>query len=204
MKKTITLLLFLFLLTGGLVFLYNRQDGANVSLAPAIVSPMPTPTPAIQTTLSFTPNPIIIASASGTLELSIDTGTNKVNAVQIELSYNPNAITNMKILKGPFFSDATQLLNNIDAKNGKASYVLVVSPSGKAQSGKGTVATIAFTTKLPSGQKTSITFTPKTLVTAEDVPTSVLKATDSATIFYVRSTETDVRTTEIPLGPVKP
>lgn len=190
MKKTIFLLLFLFFLAGGLVLLYNN-DGkiidTNVSIAPPLVSPEPTPTPNAQTTISFSPNPLIIASASGTLALSIDTGTNKVNAVQVELSYDPKTITNMVISKGTFFSDATQLLNTVDAKNGKASYVLVISPTGLAQSGKGTVATVAFTTKLPSGQKTNITFTPKTLVTAEDVPTSVLKATDSATIFYVQA-----------------
>lgn len=190
MKKTIFLLLFLFILAGGLVLLYNNGGkimNTNVAIAPPLVSPEPTPTPSVQTTLSFSPNPLIIASASGTLALSIDTGTNNVNAVQIELSYDPNAITNMKILQGTFFSDATQLLNNIDAKNGKASYVLVISPSGKAQSGKGTVAIVSFTTKLPSGQKTNITFTPKTLVTAEDVPTSVLKATDSAEIIFIQS-----------------
>lgn len=190
MKRTIFLLLFLFFLAGGLVLLYNNGGkiiNTNVSIAPPLVSPEPTPTPSVQTTLSFSPNPLVIASPSGTLEISIDTGTNKVNAVQIELSYDPNAITNMKILQGTFFSDATQLLNTIDAKNGKASYVLVISPSGRAQSGKGTVATVAFTNKLPSGQKTTITFTPKTLVTADDTPISVLKATDSATIFYVQS-----------------
>lgn len=206
MKKTIFLLLFLFFIVVGLVLLYRNGGkimNTNVSIAPPLVSPEPTPTPVIQTTLSFSPNPLIIASASGTLALSIDTGTNKINAVQIELSYDPNAITNVKIMQGTFFSDATQLLNSIDAKNGKASYVLVISPTGRAQSGKGTVATVAFTTKLPSGQKTNINFTPKTLVTAEDAPTSVLKATDSAEIIFVQSVNQQ-QTGQEEAGPFKP
>ncbi len=189
MKKTIILLIFLSFLTGGLIFLYSNGGkiiNTNVTIAPPLVSPQPTPTPVVQTSLSFAPNPLVIASSSGTLAISIDTGANKVNAVQIELSYDPKQLTNVLISQGTFFPDATTLLNSIDAKNGKASYVLAISPSGEAQSGKGTVATLSFRTLIPSGQKTGITFTPKTLVTADDVPTSVLKATDSATIFYVQ------------------
>lgn len=203
MKKTIFLLLFLFILAGGLVFLYNNSGkimNTNVTVAPPLVSPEPSPTPSLQTTLSFSPSPLVIASPSGTLAISIDTGTNNVNAVQIELSFDPNQITNLAITQGTFFESASPLLNKIDLKNGKASYVLAITPSGPAQSGKGTIATLSFTTKIPSGQKTTITFTPKTLVTAEDIAISVLKATENAEIFFVQAAGEQAASA----GPFKP
>ncbi len=206
MKKIIIVIIILIFIGAGGYFFFTKKMGnaGPIATIPSNTTPIPTPTPNAQTALSFSPNPLIIASPSGTLNLSIDTGANNVNAVQLELSYDPTNLPIVNILPGTFFENPITLLKNIDAKNGKITFVLATPPTGKAQSGKGTVATITFTTQIPSGQKTTFTFTPKTLVTAENIPTSVLKATDSATIFFVQSANTVSQTTGQEIGPFKP
>lgn len=207
MKKIIIgIIILIFVAIGGYLFFTKKLGNAGpVATVPSTTTPIPTPTPSAETSLSFSPNPIIIASPSGMINLSIDTGTNKVNAIQLELSYDPKTLPIVDIFPGSFLESATPLLKNIDTKNGKLTYVLTIPPTGKAQSGKGTIATLAFTTRMPSGQKTTITFMPKTLVTAENVPTSVLKATDSATIFFVQSVKTATQTnSQEEIGPFKP
>lgn len=202
-KKTLLLVLFLLFITSGLLvaaFLPNKPKIVSTTIAPPLTSPIPTPTPAAKTILSFSPNPLIIASRSGSLNLAIDTETNNVTAMQIELLYDPKALTNVAISPGTFFDDPITLIKNTDSKNGKITYVLAMSPASKAQSGKGVVATLSFTTIVASGEKTQISFSPKTLVTAEKIPTSVLKATDSATIFYVQQAST----INEEVGPFKP
>lgn len=205
-KKTLFLICILALIPIGLLlFTSLKKNIGSAPLVPPVINPQPTPTPKAQTTLSFSPNPIVIASPSGTLNLSIDSGANNVTAVQLELSYDPKTLPIVDILPGTFFDDPITLLKNVDAKNGKISYVIATPLTGKAKNGKGTVATLTFTTRMPSGQKTAINFTPKTLVTAENIPTSVLKATDSATIFFVQSASTAAQTnSQEEIGPFKP
>lgn len=137
-----------------------------------------------QTTLAFSPNPQTIASQSGSINIVIDTGTNAVTAVQLELSYDPAVIQSIDIAPGTFFPDAIVFLKNINTTTGKISYVLAISPTGKAKMGNGAVATINFTTNPAGGGQTQITFTQKTLVTAEGVQTSVLKTSTPGTIIY--------------------
>lgn len=200
-RKTLTLIIVLLILASGLLYLAfrsNQKDSATI--APPIVSPQPTPTPVAQTVLSLSPNPLVVASQSGSLALNIDTGANLVTAVQVELSYDPNIFAVTDIVAGTFFDDPITLLKKIDAANGKASYVLATSPAAKAQKGKGIIATLSFTTTIASGQKTQVSFTKKTLVTAEGAQESVLKATEAATIFYVQQAGTG----QTPIGPVKP
>lgn len=188
-KKTLILILILLFITSGLLvaaFVPNKPGVTSTTIAPPLTSPIPTPTSAAQTVLSFSPNPLVIASRSGSLNLAIDTGKNNVTAVQLELLYDPKNLTNVAVLPGTFFEDPITLIKNVDSKIGKITYVLATAPNSKAQTGKGTIAQLNFDTTLVSGQKTTITFSKKTLVTAEKIPTSVLKSTDSATIFYVQ------------------
>ena len=198
-KKTIALILVLLLIAGVLFALaFAPQKKGTPTIAPPLTAPAPTPV--AQTTLQLSPNPLVIASPSASLILAIDTGENSATAVQVELSYNPEQITAIDIIPGTFFDNPITLLKNIDSKNGKLSYAIVISPSAKAKKGTGTVATINVMTNIASGAKTNITFSPKSLVTAEHVPTSVLKSATGSTIFYVQQQGAG----QAPVGPVKP
>lgn len=202
-RKTLTLIIVLLILASGLLYLAfrsgSKEDSAQI--APPLVSPIPTPTPVAQTVLALSPNPLVVASQSGSLTLNIDTGANNVTAIQVELTYDPTLFAVTDIATGTFFEDPIILLKKIDEKNGKVSYVLATTPAAKAVSGKGTIATLSFTTTIPSGQKTQISFTKKTLVTAEGAQASVLKSAEGATIFYVQQAGGG---DQQPIGPVKP
>ncbi len=205
-KKTIALIIILLLITVGLLYLALAPKTQNVSLAPPAPTTVPSPTPVAQTVLSFSPNSLIVASQSGSLDLTIDTGENSVTAVQVELAFDPGALSDIAITDGTFFKQASSLLKNIDAKNGKISYILAIPPEGLPQKGKGSVATISFTTKLVSGRKTEVTFLPKTLVTANNVAVSVLRSTSNASIFYLKQNQnaTSSATEDKMTGPLKP
>lgn len=185
-KQTLALIIFLLLLTVFLIAIAARmQQQRQITMAPPIT--VPTPTPVAQTVLVLFPNPLVVASPSGSLAVTIDTGENPVTAVQLEFSYNPLALPTIDIKPSTFFENPVTLLKTVDTKNGKISYALAIPPTGAAKKGKGEIATISFTTNIPSGQKSDIILLPKSLVTAEGVQKSVLKSSSGATIFYVQS-----------------
>lgn len=185
MSKKIEILIILLLLIAipvGLNFF-------SKSLKPLPVVPVTqTQKPQIQqqviaeTSLSFSPKPYNLASASGSLAITVATGSNKVTAAQLEISYDPTKLSNIALTPGTFFTNPLVLLQNIDKKAGKIFYAIAIQPTAQAKSGTGTLATLTFTSNLTAGQQTNIQFLPKTLVTAEGIRSSVLKATSSATI----------------------
>lgn len=178
-KRTLALIIILVVITGVLVALAVTPEKKPVT--PVIV---PTPTSVAQTALAFSPNPLTIASASATVDVLVDTQTNPVTAVQLELSYDPKVITSIDVKPGSFFTNPAELLKTIDAKEGKISYALGILPSDVAKKGQGIVATISFRTNLKVGQPTQINFLPKTLVTASGITQSVLKSASNLTILF--------------------
>lgn len=183
-KRTLALIIILVVITGVLVALAVTPEKKPVT--PSII---PTPTPAAQTALAFSPNPLTIASPSATVDVLVDTQTNPVTAVQLELSYDPKVITSVDVQPGSFFTNPAELLKTIDTKEGKISYALGILPSDNPKKGQGVVATITFRTSLAAGQATQISFLPKTLVTASGIASSVLK-TYSTPLLILRQSAT--------------
>lgn len=198
-KKTLLLIIALLIIAGGLLYMAFRPATQVYTPPPAL----PTPTPIAQTMLSLSPSSYVIASPSGSLSVTVDTGQNNVNAVQIELGFDPKAFSLIDIVPGVFFDNPVVLLKNVDLKNGRISFAYARSPSGLSKKGIGAVATITFTTTIASGQKTDINFLPKSLVTADNVKTSVLKKAAGATIFYVREVKTTTPSGDV-MGPFQP
>lgn len=189
-KKTLVLIIVLLLLAAVLLYLAfasEKKPAQTTTVAPPIISPAPSQISDVksipQTVLSLSPNPAIVSSQSGAVDLVIDTGENAVTAVQLELTFDPKVVTITSITPKTFFANPTELLKKIDQKLGKIIYAIAISPADPAKKGTGVVATISFTARLSAGGKTDITFSPKTLVTAEGVRTSVLKTTSGATII---------------------
>lgn len=128
------------------------------------------------TSMSLT-YPISSDKANYTEYVNIDTGTNKVKAVSIRISYDPKALRNVAVTPGAFFTSPIVLLKKVDTQKGIISLDLSTSPNDQPISGQGSVATITFTKNPSAAGTTYISFTPDTIVTAEGVTESVLKST---------------------------
>ncbi len=121
-KKTIALIISLFVITVVLIILavYPVTQRTTVSI------PAPVVESNAETVLSFAPPMVSTASAISTasaeaflMDTTILTGKNKVSAVQLELSYDPEALVNVDIEPGDFFTNPVVLLEDIDTEQGR-------------------------------------------------------------------------------------
>ncbi len=174
--KTVVLIVILALVAGVLVFLALPSKQTN--LLPKLITKQAV-NPA-DTTLSID-KAVKIEGTTYSSVVSIDTGKNNVNAVQLELAYDPNVVTNVKVTPLNFLPQATELLNKIDSKNGRISYALGVSPGQKRVNGKGNLLKITYTIT-QSSVSTSFNFLPKTDVAGDQTATSLLKSTSNGVI----------------------
>lgn len=180
--RTSILIIILTLITGGLLYL------ALIGSSPkkvAVVPPTPTPmSPNAKTNLGLEAAPASLSSTltTRTVAVTIDT-TNNVNAVQLELGYDPTVISNVSVKPGTFFKQPTILLNNIDEPDGRISYALAEQIDLHGHEGQGVVALVSFdTVPNASTSSTTISFMPKTSVTADGIVESVLKKTTNYTL----------------------
>ena len=115
-----------------------------------------------------------VASNSAYLaNVTLTTERKKTTVVQIELTYDPKALTNVDINAGAFFPSPTILEKKIDAVNGRVSYILGIGLGQYPVNGNGTVAILSFTPLVKNGI-TTITFLPKSEVVVAGVIPSVL------------------------------
>lgn len=185
-KRTFALIFTLFTIAVVLVMIavYNPSSYDTPT------SPTPTIKPELlaQTELKFGElNSFQIASQSGekiayAIPIKISTNKNKVTAVQLEISYDPKILTQISITPGTFFQKPVSLLNQIDEKGGRISYAIGIPPNTPGKEGEDVVAIITFQAKSQFRGETTISFLPKTKVTAEEFNQSVLKETSSAQI----------------------
>ena len=145
--------------------------------------------PKTRTALFILPNPIDYATSnnatgSGEFTVNIDTSTNAVAKVQIELSFDPNILGNVTIQAATpsgFFPNPTVLLQQVNQTNGTLFFV-VENASGFTK-GEGVVANVTFTV-LPTAEKeTAVRFLPKTQTFAKDIAGSSLFSTVGTTIL---------------------
>ncbi len=186
-KKTIALIIALFTTTVILIILAVFPVTQKTSIS---ITPTPTVESEAETVLTLTPavastSAVASGSANYSMNVNILTGKNKVNAVQLELSYDSEALVNVDIKPGDFFTNPIVLLKNIDTETGRISYALAAPLGGDGKTGSGTVATLVFT---PLGKnETTVKFLPKTQVAADGIQTSVLKSTVDTTILTAPS-----------------
>lgn len=177
-RRTIILIIVLVAITGVLLAIALTQKKAP---SPSITKPTPqAQVPYAHTTLEISSNPIAVSTASGTsktfsADVTINTETDKVTAVQLELSFDPKAISNVEVKPGTFFTKPAELIKKVNSKDGTVSYALGINPGENGVSGTGVVAIISYTEIGQTGTYTQINFLPKTLVSAEGNDKSVLK-----------------------------
>jgi len=184
----VTIVLFIVALRAG------QQQQAPSATAPSPMAQQPTPVIPAHTTLLLGPNPLTVAPGqTSTVNITMDTSDNNVTAVQLELGYDPNIISIVKVAPGPMFTQTPVVL--IDKNNptsGRYTYAFGITPSSQPVKGNGVVATVTFTTKAGAvGKDTQIGLLPTSLVTARGVAQSVLKSA-SGTVVTVSSSAAGV------------
>jgi len=196
-KQTLILIIILSLSTVGLLILALNK---SLYKPTQIIQP---PTPSIKPVLPETSllfGSLDIASTSGkpktySLPIIINTGTNKVTAVQLELSFDPNILTNVNITPSTFFKNPNVVINKINNDIGKISYAIA---SESARQGEDALATLTFNANVifdnisnapvasdsAAGNFSAITFLSRTFVTAQGLESSALKSTNSAELKF--------------------
>lgn len=195
MKRTV-LLIGILIVTATLLLIYAVASHPSKKREPEIKLPLTvSPGPINDTILSFSPDYVMLStSEAASIDIKIDTGRNQITGVQVELAYDPEVFTDIKIEPGTFFPQANVLLNNNDKKSGRYSYALVLPPTTPPLTGSGTVAKVSlkkFANVSNTQSPTALTILPKSLVSAIGVEGSVLRETKSATIVFMPSSLPD-------------
>ncbi len=177
-KKTLALISGLVLVTVILfvIALRSNQQTPPTTVQPSGEAMQPSPTESVaHSVLALTPNPVnVLPGGAGRVDVTIDPSDNPVTAVQLELSYDPNAVTNVKVTPGPLFTGGAVIINKNDPVKGTFTYAVGITPSQTPVTGSGVVATITFTAG--SAGTSQLTLLPTSLVTARGIASSVLKS----------------------------
>jgi cohesin domain-containing protein len=191
-KKTLALITGLVIVTVVLFIIAIRageqQQAPSIPQSSTMSHQSAPPVPA-HTVLHLGPNPLTVApGGQGSVDVTINTSDNNVTAVQLELGYDPNIVSNVKVVPGPLFTNPVVLIDKNNPATGRYTYAFGITPSGQPVKGTGVVATITFTTNYSAvGKKTQIGLLPTSLVTARGVAQSVLK-NSTGTVLTVSST----------------
>ncbi|MCL4354736.1 cohesin domain-containing protein [Patescibacteria group bacterium] len=178
-KRTIALILVLIAITAGLVLLsVSNLKGPS---SPQIIPGKEQVATYAKTTLAISPTATKVTGENLYEVPVMIESTNKVSAVQLELVYDPKAISAVDVVVGDYFKNPTVLLKKIDEKTGRITYAFGLGLGQDTVTGAGTVAKIRFSPN-PGFRTTQINFLPKTQVSAIDQRKSVLKSSTSAVI----------------------
>lgn len=198
-RKTTILIIVLAIITGILIFLAVRSDNSLSQNNTIQQKATPEPTSVVPfATLGFE-TALIDASNKSTnqkVKIIIDTQNKPVAGAQIELSYDPLLISNVKFDKPetPFFGkDANILINSVDPTLGRASYAVGINSSSEQKVGLGTVVDLSFTANTSSlEQNTMIKFIDKSAIsTLNSLGSSVLKSTTPLQVVLKKPSTTN-------------
>ncbi len=181
-RKTLALISGLVLVTI-ILFVIALNNSRNAPSTPPVVmpemsqAPSMAPTSPAHSVLTLSPNPIdVLPGVKGTVNVNLDTSDNEVTAVQLEIAYDPNFISNVKVTPTDLFTSPVVFINNNNAKTGRYTYAFGIMPNHNAVKGIGSAATITFTALNKPGETSQLSLLPTTLVTARGVTSSVLKS----------------------------
>ena len=198
-KTTITLLIILILFLGLLLFvLYGiKQNPIITSITKPLISRLK---PAHADLSLSTNEQLVKAGQTITVAVSIHDPNPNPNVVQLELGYDPTAVTIDTITPGTFFMNPVVALETIDPVAGRISYALrcpnsqdANTPSDCVNSSSSTLTTITLSINPYAIQnRTTLSFFPKTVVrtsTGRDlsIKTNGLQLTITKPFFPVSS-----------------
>lgn len=173
----ITILIILLLFVSVIIFIkYFRQGTINVDQTPSSINPNNSKSSRI-VSLSFQPEHLALkASETGVLTVSLN-GQYLVNAVDLDMTFNPEDIQITGIAPGKIFNNPEELVKKIDATG----HILYTLGAAQASTASGTLAVLTITplTKKGSGK---ILITSKTIVA--DVSGRALIVVPSSDLTY--------------------
>ena len=160
----IILLLFVSVVLATLTYLY-RQKAPQVS-APQEQSQISAPPSTSECALVLSPESLTVTPGiQSQLDVTIGSDGDYPTEVQVELSYDPVLLSNVRVVPGSFIDNPTILFNNVDQSTGRISYAMATPPNQQPQRREGTIASIFFTTQFTlQSIQTTIGFLPKTAV----------------------------------------
>jgi hypothetical protein len=183
--RTAILIAVLALVTGILVYLAVISQSAR--RAPTTQNLIPTEKPVEKTAqVFFNPQNVDLSSGSATpassVDVMVDSGGQEIAGVQIELQYDPKALTAVRVTPDAtvtsfFGTGATVLFNETKVDTGRISYAIAVSPGQNSKKGVGRLAMFSFQKAFGAPATTIVTFLDKTLVTVLGANQSALKST---------------------------
>lgn len=198
MKRTVLLVIILLIIASLLLFyaisINPTKKQTSIPNPSKIIPTIPTKSPA-ETSLIITPElKTVKENEVFNLNIQIDTGTNQITGVQLEIAYDPDILTDVKIDKGTFFPNPNILLNNIDNETGRISYALVIPPATSPLSGTGTVAIISAMKSSKSNilSESAVSILPKSLVSQIGTEGSVLNTTRNALLVFSSSSSANI------------
>jgi hypothetical protein len=182
-RKTTILILILAAVTGLLLFLAVTEG--RKPQPPKQETAVPVKEPVQKTArVFFSPQNIDLSSGAATpastVDLLIDTGGQEIVGVQIEIQYDPQSLSNLRLTPAldqvSFFGpSAVVLFNEANPATGRISYAVAISPNEQAKTGIGKVAAVSFSKAFNAQGTTSIRFLDKTIVTILGENESILK-----------------------------
>lgn len=145
------------------------------------------PNPVSQTVISFNPGQLSLhkGEQQQSVDITIDTGENRVTMVDLELAYTKGAIDNIQITPGSFFSDVNIIKDSIDPDKGTISYFIATKSEAYGVQGADVLATLTY--DVPAGDTSSqATILPllKTVVVDPRIRQSVLKQISPFFIYF--------------------
>jgi len=178
--KTFLLIIVLAIVAFGLVaFALLNKPGEKAQI-PQPATQTSTLSDPVQTILTVSSTPIRLSTPSAfSSDITINTGQDPVNKVQLEISYDPKILTKVDITPGPFFTDPQIFIKNIDMVNGRISFAFGVQNEESGILGQGILAKLSFTA-IQKNATASVALLPKTKVSADGYSESVLKSTVDA------------------------
>lgn len=204
-KKTTIFIAILTVITVGLIYLALTTQDQQVT-QPESESPQAQEEQVVEKTavLSFLPETVTLSpqAPTTTLDIVLDSGIHVVSGVQVELLYDPQAISNVEVtssnpsLLGTINQDFIVLFSNVDQLQGRVSYAAGITPSSdKVVTGDGSILTLTIT-KNPSfeGTETPIAFLDKSAVTEEGITESVLNTSTPLIVQFSNETTAPVVT----------
>ena len=133
--------------------------------------------------LSLLPKPIsVLPGQKGSVEVNINTSGDEVTAVQLEIAYDPNMISNIQVTPGGLFVNPVILIDKNRVREGRYTYAYGIAPNNSPVQGNGAVATISFTALNKPGEMSQLALLPSTLVTARGISNSVLKLAEGTLV----------------------
>lgn len=179
-KLLIVIFVVLIILSIIILFVFTRESKNNQ----ASITPTPTINKNATSTLKLSPNPALVSTGSGTIQVVLTPNNNKVTAVQLEILFNPQVVNITEVNKGTLAQNPIVLLNNIDSQKGLITYALGIAPNQSPITQSGTIAEISFTL-IDQDKQAVLSFAPTTQITAVGENGSVLKSSSGTEIRIV-------------------